>query len=38
MKYTDLNEYMHEKMGSKFSIKNFRTYGANFYMVKHLLL
>lgn len=37
MRYTDLNEYMHLKMGTEFTIKDFRTYGANFHMVYNLL-
>ena len=33
----DLNNYLHTYMG-KFSIKDFRTYGGNYYFIKSLLL
>lgn len=34
---TDLNAYLQEKMGKEFTVKDFRTYAANFYFVKALL-
>lgn len=34
---TDLNHYIQSNMGSEFTIKDFRTYGANYYFVKALL-
>jgi DNA topoisomerase-1 len=34
---TDLNSYIQQYMGSEFTIKDFRTYGANFYFIKSLL-
>jgi DNA topoisomerase-1 len=34
---TDLNDYIQEHMGQEFSIKDFRTYGANLYFIKALL-
>jgi DNA topoisomerase-1 len=37
MSYMDLNEYMHEFMGSCFSVKDFRTYAANYYFIKSLI-
>lgn len=33
----DLNQYIQEKMGKGFSVKDFRTYASNFYFVKSLL-
>lgn len=33
----DLNQYIQQYMGNKFTIKDFRTYGANYYFVKALL-
>jgi len=34
---TDLNEYIKTYLGKDFTIKMFRTYGANYYFVKSLL-
>lgn len=34
---SDLNHYIQEYMGSEFTIKDFRTYGANHHFVKSLL-
>lgn len=34
---TDLNDYIKENMGNDFTIKDFRTYGANYYFIKALL-
>lgn len=34
---TDLNQYIQQYMGSEFTIKDFRTYGANYYFIKALL-
>lgn len=34
---TDLNRYIQDYMGSQFTIKDFRTYAANYYFVKTLL-
>uniref|UniRef100_A0A6C0LTT1 DNA topoisomerase n=1 Tax=viral metagenome TaxID=1070528 RepID=A0A6C0LTT1_9ZZZZ len=33
----DLNKYLQDYMGSEFSIKDFRTYGANLYFIQTLL-
>jgi DNA topoisomerase-1 len=33
----DLNQYIQEKMGKGFSVKDFRTYASNFYFIKSLL-
>lgn len=33
----DLNQYIQQHMGSQFTIKDFRTYGANYYFIKALL-
>lgn len=33
----DLNEYIQANMGSEFTIKDFRTYAANYYFIKALL-
>lgn len=33
----DLNEYIQKNMGQEFTIKDFRTYGANLYFIKALL-
>lgn len=33
----DLNHYIQEHMGSEFTIKDFRTYGANIYFIQSLL-
>lgn len=33
----DLNQYIQENMGPEYSIKDFRTYGANYYFIKSLL-
>lgn len=33
----DLNAYIHEHMGVDFTIKDFRTFGANWYFIKALL-
>ena len=33
----DLNSYIQTKMGKDFSVKDFRTYAANFYFIKALL-
>jgi DNA topoisomerase I len=33
----DLNKYIQENMGDEFYIKDFRTYGANYYFIKALL-
>lgn len=33
----DLNQYIQDKMGKDFSVKNFRTYASNFYFIKSLL-
>ena len=33
----DLNEYIQKNMGSEFTIKDFRTFGANLYFIKSLL-
>ncbi len=35
--YTDLNEYIQTYMGEEFSIKDFRTYAANFHFIDSLL-
>jgi DNA topoisomerase-1 len=34
---TDLNEYIQQYMGDNFSVKDFRTYGANYHFVQELL-
>lgn len=34
---TDLNDYIQQYMGIDFSIKDFRTYGANFYFIRAIL-
>lgn len=34
---SDLNKYIQEHMGKEFSIKDFRTYGANLYFIQALL-
>lgn len=34
---TDLNEYIQHYMGNDFSIKDFRTYGANYHFMQELL-
>lgn len=34
---TDLNQYIQKHMGNGFSVKDFRTYAANFYFIKALL-
>jgi DNA topoisomerase-1 len=34
---TDLNTYIQEHMGKEFTMKDFRTYAANFYFIKTLL-
>lgn len=36
--YMDLNHYIQDKIGKQFSVKDFRTYAANYYFVKNLLL
>lgn len=33
----DLNQYIQEKMGKGFTVKDFRTYASNFYFIKSLL-
>ena len=37
LNYTDLNEYIQTFMGKDFSIKDFRTYAANFHFIDSLL-
>lgn len=34
---TDLNKYIQEHMGSEFTVKDFRTYAANFHFIQALL-
>lgn len=34
---TDLNHYLQHYMGNEFSVKDFRTYGANHYFIKFIL-
>jgi len=34
---TDLNQYIQHYMGSEFTVKDFRTYGANFYFIKFII-
>ena len=35
--YTDLNEYIQEYMGKNFSVKDFRTYAANYHFVENII-
>lgn len=35
--YVDLNKYVHKYMGPDFSVKDFRTYAANYYFIKSLI-
>jgi DNA topoisomerase-1 len=34
---TDLNHYIQEYMGAEFTVKDFRTYSANYYFIKSLM-